>query len=62
MRVSGAWFGALIALYGATTEGVVAQEAGVVPYGVRNAAAPAELDAFAFFVGKWKRGFGWRTE
>jgi len=44
----------LVALHAATTEGVVAQEAAVVPYGVRNSAAPVELDAFSFFVGKWK--------
>jgi hypothetical protein len=46
--------GALIALHIATTESVVPQEAAVVPYGVRNPAAPAELDVFSFFVGKWK--------
>ena len=44
----------LVALHAATTEGVVAQEAAVVPYGVRNSAAPVELDAFSFLVGKWK--------
>jgi hypothetical protein len=44
----------LVALHTATTEGVVAQEVAVVPYGVRNTAAPAELDAFSFLVGKWK--------
>src|SRR5215467_4960068 len=54
MRVGGVWIGVLIALHSATTEGVVAREVAVVPYGVRNAAAPVELDAFRFFVGKWK--------
>jgi len=54
MRVSRAWIVALIALHVATTESVVPQEVAVVPYGVRNAAAPVELDAFSFFVGKWK--------
>lgn len=44
----------LVALHAATTEGVVAQEAAVVPYGVRNSAAAVELDAFSFLVGKWK--------
>jgi hypothetical protein len=44
----------LIALHIATTESVVPQEVAVVPYGVRNAAAPQELDAFSFVVGKWK--------
>lgn len=44
----------LVVLHTATTDGVVAQEAAVVPYGVRNSAAPAELDAFSFLVGKWK--------
>jgi hypothetical protein len=43
-----------VALHTATAEGVVAQEAAVVPYGVRNPAAPVELDAFSFLVGKWK--------
>ena len=38
----------------ATTGGIVAQEAAVVPYGARNSAAPVELDAFSFLVGKWK--------
>jgi len=32
----------------------VAQEAAIAPYGVRNPAAPVELDAFSFLVGKWK--------
>jgi hypothetical protein len=44
----------LVALHAAKTEGIVAQEAAVVPYGVRNSAAPVELDAFSFLVGKWK--------
>jgi hypothetical protein len=44
----------LVALHPATTEGIAAQEAAVVPYGVRNSAAPVELDAFSFLVGKWK--------
>jgi hypothetical protein len=52
MPVSSDWIGALIALHIATTQSVVAQEAAVVPYGVRNAAAPMELDAFSFFIGK----------
>jgi hypothetical protein len=44
----------LVALHAAIMQGVGAQEAAVVPYGVRNSAAPVELDAFAFLVGKWK--------
>ena len=44
----------LVALHSATMEGVVAQEAAITPYGVRNSAAPVELDAFSFLVGKWK--------
>ncbi len=44
----------LVALQAALACGVVAQEAAVAPYGVRNPAAPAELDAFSFLVGKWK--------
>lgn len=28
--------------------------AAVSPYGARNSAAPAELDAFSFLVGKWR--------
>jgi hypothetical protein len=44
----------LVALHAATTEGIVAQEAAVVPYGVRSSAAPVELDAFSFLVGKWQ--------
>lgn len=43
-----------VTLHTATPEGVLAQEVAVVPYGVRSAAAPVELDAFSFFVGKWK--------
>ncbi len=43
-----------VALHTATMEGVVAQEAAITPYGVRNSAAPVELDAFSFLVGKWK--------
>src|SRR3954447_26827592 len=54
MRVSRVWVGALIALHITTTESVVPQEVAVLPYGVRNPAAPMELDAFAFFIGKWK--------
>jgi hypothetical protein len=46
----------LIALHTAAMESVMAQARGlpVVPYGARNAAAPPELDAFSFLVGKWK--------
>jgi hypothetical protein len=44
----------LVALHIATTEGVVAQEAAITTYGARNSAAPVELDAFSFLVGKWK--------
>lgn len=57
MRLSRARIGTalvLIALHAATMQGAVAQEVAVVPYGTRNPAAPAELDAFSFFVGKWK--------
>ena len=57
MHLSRVWIGVavvLVALDTAMTAGVLAQEVAVVPYGVRNAAAPAELDAFSFLVGKWK--------
>ena len=44
----------MIALHIAATRSVAAQGSPVAPYGVRNAAAPPELDAFAFLVGKWQ--------
>ena len=57
MRFSGVRIAAalvLIASHIATTDGAMAQEPAVAPYGVRNVAAPPELDAFSFLVGKWK--------